>query len=411
MPVNPKSISTISRNPLDLCNRCGTCLGVCPVYDELRTEPFSPRGKIELAARIQSKEFELSHRAAEMVSMCLLCGRCVQACPAGVHGAHLYTDLRRASLLHRGMDWRKALLFKIMEHPSLMRGVARFARFGSEMAGGMPSWKSEGRSVSLPAFSRTFFGEHSPVVTPAIGKRRGRVAYFYGCATHFFFGEVGEATTRALTGAGMELVIPREQMCCGMPMITAGAYDQALHNIRRNVRLFSRLDVDAVIVDCPTCGSAFKKEIPYLLDHLGLPVEEARILSGKTRDIHEFLSDHPILAPSSSTKASHRLVVTYHDPCHLAKGQGIQEQPRKLIQSIEGLEFREMRKADACCGGGGSFQFDEPQISQSITAKKIASILETEADLVATPCPSCRMALSNFPANRHIRVVHPLELV
>jgi len=407
--ARPKS--PLSRNPLDLCNRCGTCLGVCPVYDELRTETFSPRGKIELAAGIQSKEFELSHRAAEMLSMCLLCGRCVQACPAGVHGAHLYTDLRRVFLLHKGMDWRKALLFKIMEHPYLMRGAARFARFGTELFGGLPLSKAESRSISLPAFSRTFFGERRPVVTPAIGKRRGRVAYFHGCATHFFFGQVGEAAVRALTGAGMELVIPREQMCCGMPMITTGAYEQALHNIRRNVRLFSRLDVDAVIVECPTCGIAFKKEIPYLLDHLGLPAEEARILSEKTLDIHEFLSEHPILNPSSSAKESRRLVVTYHDPCHLAKGQGIQEQPRKLIQSIEGLEFREMRKADACCGGGGSFQFDEPHISRSITEKKVASILETEADVVATPCPSCRMALSNFPAKRRIRVVHPLELI
>ena len=292
-----------------------------------------------------------------------------------------------------------------------MRGVARFARFGTDMFRGLPISKLESGTIALPPFNRTFFGERSPVVTPAIGKRRGRVAYFYGCATHFFYGEVGEATVRALTGAGMELVIPREQMCCGMPMITAGAYEQALHNIQRNVRLFSRLDVDAVIVECPTCGSAFKKEIPYLLDHLGLPSEEARILSEKTLDIHEFLSDHPILVPSSSAKGSRPLVVTYHDPCHLAKGQGIQEQPRNLIRSIEGIEFREMRKADACCGGGGSFQFDEPLISRSITEKKVASILETGADLVATPCPSCRMALSNFPAEPRIRVVHPLELL
>jgi len=411
MPENVRPSASNARNPLDQCNRCGTCLGVCPVYNELRSEPFSPRGKVELAARIQSKEFELSHRAAEMLSMCLLCGRCVQACPAGVHGAHLYTDLRRSYLLRKGMDWRKALLFKLMERPSLMRGVARFARLGSDMLGGLPFSKSDSPSMALPPFNRTFFGENRPIVTPAVGKRRGRVAYFYGCATHFFFAEVGEGTVRALTGAGMEVVIPREQMCCGMPMITAGAYDQALHNIQRNVRLFSGLDVDAVVMECPTCGSAFKKEIPYLLDHLGMPAEKARVLSAKTRDIHEFLSEHPILVPSSSPISSPGLVVTYHDPCHLAKGQGIQEQPRKLIQSVEEIEFREMRKADACCGGGGSFQFDEPNLSRSITEKKIASILETGADVVATPCPSCRMALTNCPGERRIRVVHPLELV
>ncbi len=150
---------------------------------------------------------------------------------------------------------------------------------------------------------------------------------------------------------GVEVIIPREQVCCGLPIFLAGARQMALKNIRKNIELFNRDDVDAVIVDCATCGAALKKEYAHILEEMGESPEAAQTLGRKVLDISQYLVRFDLekhLRPIQGR-------VTYHDPCHLLRSQGVKEEPRSLLKGIPGLQYVEMAGADVCCGGEGRF--------------------------------------------------------
>ena len=131
--------------------------------------------------------------------------------------------------------------------------------------------------------------QYPEIVSPDIEKV-GRVLYFVGCATNYLFEDVGRSVVTVLTRLGVEVVIPKKQMCCGLPIFMSGARDTALNNIQTNLRIFSEGNFDAVIVDCATCGSALKKEYTHILEEMGQDTKEAEALASKVLDISEYLS-------------------------------------------------------------------------------------------------------------------------
>jgi glycolate oxidase iron-sulfur subunit len=181
----------------------------------------------------------------------------------------------------------------------------------------------------------------------------------------------------------------------------------ALKNIRKNLDLFNRDDVDAVIVDCATCGAALKKEYTHILEEMGENAEPARALGKKVLDVSQYLLRFELgglLRPV-------RERVTYHDPCHLLRSQGVKEEPRSLLKRIPGLEFVEMAGADVCCGGGGTFQWEHPEVASGISRNKALAIRETGASLVASGCPGCRLQIYGNLGTEEIRVVHPVQIL
>ena len=102
--------------------------------------------------------------------------------------------------------------------------------------------------------------------------------------------------------------------------------------------------------------------------------------------------------------------VTYHDPCHLLKEQNIKEEPRQMLKSLPHVEYLEMSRADACCGGG-MFQFEHPEIAERISAGKADAVRQSGARVVASGCPCCRLTLRKALKNDSIRVCHPVELI
>jgi glycolate oxidase iron-sulfur subunit len=125
--------------------------------------------------------------------------------------------------------------------------------------------------------------------------------------------------------------------------------------------------------------------------------------------VSEFLMKGPLARPRGNVP----LRVTYHEPCHLGRGQDVKTQPRELLKSIPGVEFVEMKAADVCCGGAGSFCVTHPALSEKVGATKVESILATRADVVASGCPSCMSQLQAMLHERgvSIRVCHPVELL
>lgn len=404
------------------CIKCGLCLAACPVYAEKLAEWASPRGKVQLARHVLEGGLDITPRLREILSLCLLCGSCVAACPSGVHGDRLFSGLRWRAVQRYGLDWRKRILFQLLGRRWMADGSAKLARWARWAFGGLVEGRIQIGGLPLkgvPPFNPKPFCKAAPEVIRPEGEPRARVLYFHGCATNYLYGEVGWSVLEVLPRMGVEVRVPLEQGCCGLPIFLSGAREESLAAIEGVLRQLVVQDVDAVVVDCATCGAAFRNEYVPLLEELrelGEPVgeeliEAARELAFKTRDIMEFMDEHAHWIPQGDEDLP-TIRVTYHDPCHLGKGQGVSQGPRRVLQRLPQVELVEMEGADTCCGGGGSFQVEHPEVSLAITRRKIDRILATDAQVVATGCPGCRLTIGAHLADRgRIRVLHPVQLV
>lgn len=398
------------REEVHNCIRCGLCVNACPVYKQLYFEGASPRGKVQLIKKILEGALELSENFSRLLFTCLLCETCTVNCPSGLQPDRLMKAMRAEVYDKFGLPWQKRALFHLLSGDVLLpfclfwgRAVENPLRFllpGEGKVGTIPY-------ARLPLLNSKPLLKQFPEVIPAQGPRVGRVLYFVGCATNYLFENVGKSVIDVLTRLGIEVVIPKGQACCGLPICLSGARKMALKNIERNLELFNRTDADAVITDCATCGAALKKEYPHILEEMGANAEAAQALSSRVQDISQYLTSfdlEKVLKPV-------RRRVTYHDPCHLLRSQGVKDAPRNLLKRIPELEFVEMADADVCCGGGGTFQWEHPEVASGITSKKIQAIVETCSDQVASGCPGCRLQIHGNLGSSLIQVVHPVEIL
>ena len=407
------------------CIRCGLCLAHCPVYKEVLLEEAAPRGKVQLSRCLAEKTLELNEEVKEaFFSTCLLCGSCVANCPSGVHGDHLFSGVPWRAKQKYGIDWKKSFMFQIMANRWLMSKSAALGGWARRNFSG--PWiekklKAGALSVDrIPPFNKKAFSDTVQEVTaPKSGKAKAKVLYFHGCATNFVFGDIGNAVVDVLSRMGVEVITPKDQGCCGLPIFMSGDRETSVEIIREALKLFARADVDAVLVDCGTCGAALKNEYPHLLKDLkelgekvtDEEIKAAELLSAKTMDVTVFIDAHKDWLPKLSGSGK-KIKVTYHDPCHLVKGQKVSAQPRNILKSIPDVEYVEMAGANDCCGGGGSFQVEHAETSGKITKRKINNAEATGAQVVATCCPGCNVTIYNHldPA-KGMKTMHPVQLL
>jgi len=392
------------------CIKCGICMNACPIYKQLNVEGASPRGKVQLIKKIQEGSFEATEGFRNLLYTCLLCETCTVNCPSGVRIDRLLKYMRADIVDEFGLPWQKKLFFNLMSSDRLLPFCMFWGRaLGNPLLSLLPK---NGKAGTIPYSklprlnSRTLLSQY-PEIIPA-DKSQGRVLYFPGCATNYLFENVGHSVIKILKRMRIEVIIPKDQKCCGLPIFMSGARKMAIGNIMKNIGVFNRYGhVDAIIVDCATCGAAFKEEYVHILEEMGEDTEAAQKLHNKVMDISQYLTRVNLKKYLHHIKAH----VTYHDPCHLVRSQKIKEEPRALLKQIPGLEFTEMAGADVCCGGGGTFQLDHPEISEGITRNKVQAIKETKANIVASGCPGCRLQINGNLGNEKIQVVHPIELL
>jgi glycolate oxidase iron-sulfur subunit len=392
------------------CIRCGLCMNVCPVYRQLLYEGVSPRGKIQLIRLILEDKLDITENFSRLLGTCLLCETCAVNCPSGVKLDRLMKAMRAEVVGKFKLPWQKRAVFHLLSGSHLLPFVMSWGRtLETPLRTVLPKDLKAG-TIPLPKLPRLnhrpFMDQYPEVVRPAV-KPVGRVYYFVGCATNYISENVGHSVVRVLGRLGVEVVIPKRQTCCGFPICLAGARKPAMKNVRRNLAAFDPGSADAIVTDCATCGAALKKEYVNLLEEAGQDARKAREFGEKILDISEYLARFDFEGMLRPVKDR----VTYHDPCHLVRTMGVKEEPRSLLRRIPGLEFVEMAGADVCCGGGGTFQMDHPELASGITKNKIQSILDTCAQTVATGCPGCRLQIHGNLENEEIRVLHPVELL
>jgi glycolate oxidase iron-sulfur subunit len=399
------------------CVHCGLCLSFCPTYVELGTEMDSPRGRIATMRSLHEGRFDLDDEVVRHLDLCLGCRACETACPSGVHYGELIEGVRpfieqnyQRPLPERLKRWA---INNIFPKPLGMRLFALVFKFGASLGlGRLARWQK------FPSQLRYWCGllperENISSATlreryPAIGEKRYTVALLSGCVMPAMFGATNEATVKVLRHNGCEVVVPQDQVCCGALLLHNGDKTAALDLARRNIDVFSRFEVDALLINAAGCG-AMMKEYGELFRRDSAYHSRAEALAAKMKDVAEFLGSIPLKTPSREIRAK----ATYHDACHLAHGQGVREQPRSLLRKIPGLQLTELHESDWCCGSAGTYNLTEPEMARRLLNRKIANIQATETDLVVTGNPGCLMQIRAGLQQRGLptKVVHTVDLL
>jgi glycolate oxidase iron-sulfur subunit len=385
------------------CMQCGKCRSVCPVFKELGNEIYVARGKNKLAEKLVSGDLQITSRIKEAINECLNCKTCSTNCPAGVSPEHVVLRLRWYITTQEGLGFFKALIFRQLlwrKWPitlaAMLVAVAQRALFGigpkNPVRHLFPLFGFSKRRFFPQMALRSAQSRH-PEVTPAKTARstgkRGRVGYFTGCAGNLIYTGVVDATVDILTAYGYEVVIPKAQKCNGTPVLANGDYEGAKRLMQHNFDTFQAYDLDAIVVACSSCGMALKKEIKLFVEQS----EELQRFTAKVFDINEFIDQNLAIKPEELGPLPYR--VSYHDPCHMVRGQKISAEPRRLLQQIPGIEFKEMRDAAVCCGSAGSYCLTHYSTAIAINNHKVRNIQEAEIDFVATACPTCVMHIQD----------------
>ena len=403
------------------CNRCGFCLSVCPTYKAQGTEDASPRARIQLIDFFADHKVGSSEKLQEIISKCLMCGSCANICPSGINHPERYVRMREQMIRDHGDRTEIKSLVYLLAKESRIRRAVGAAKMAQKIVPKVFAQKYKLGNIALKQFpvlnkvpfrsvSRTQTGARpEQKLNPASGLKYGRVVYFTGCATNYLFDDTGFAVLDILEHMGMEVIIPDTQTCCGIPMLYHGGREKMKKNLVTNLDCLDARKIDAVIVDCPTCGSALKNEYPKLATAFGLDQDRANRVAEKVVDISTFIMAHAQSEDFAQTGETVR--VTYHQPCHLRNHMPTPASAQALLNALKDVEYTPASDMDSCCGGGGTFFYEYPDVSKGIATKKVANAKATGADLWVTDCPVCRINLGGYlddPAG--LTVVHPARL-
>ena len=351
------------------CMKCGNCQAVCQVYAHLKDEKGTARGKLAIIEALAQGNINRSPHLKRILQNCLNCYSCMAECPSKVEIEEIFNKAKGkivyGSLLER-------LKLKLINKTLLTKvpNIFSFSRWAKKH--------------------------------PPLKNAKKQIGFYYGCMVDLFNIDLGKSVVKFLEKNGFEVVLAPQQRCCGIPLIYLGGNELAKDLALANAQLFK--DVDTIVTVCPTCGHALKNLYKKLL-----PKTVADEFCRKVQDISVFLVNNIDLAKLGKKN----IKVTYHDPCHLNKSQGIREEPRKILRAISGLRLIEMKDASACCGFGGTFSFTHKKLASKIGKQKAKNIKATGADIVASACPGCQMHIGNILRQEKMsqKVVHWLELL
>jgi Fe-S oxidoreductase len=349
-PENPEAVKKIKL--LDLQELIGYALGI---YDPSSTEkPFEikPYKSANPPAEIDNSEFNINEYLTDDVLdktfSCTTCQKCTEICLTGHPTAHRMEGFRR-ELVKLGLGPEK--------HQKIVNNLEATGNvFGEEQA------ISEGDATEA------------------------EVIYFPGCVAKYRMNKLKDATTEIFKALGVKYVIPEDIVCCGSVLFRSG--NDPSEFVKKNSEIFGD---KKVVVSCAGCFSTFKH------DYQDINVQH----------LSEFLLDKLDDLNLSELKA----IVTYHDPCHLGRGSGVYDAPRKVINAIPGVEFKEFehcREGSDCCGAGGGVKSAKPELANDLGKKRADQAKEMGVDVILSACPFCEL---NLGENSDLKSMDVCELL
>ncbi|HEX3032639.1 MAG TPA: heterodisulfide reductase-related iron-sulfur binding cluster, partial [Bacillota bacterium] len=404
------------------CIRCASCLNVCPVYQMVGGHVYGDiyAGGIGV---ILTSFVNSDKEADKLQELCIACGRCKEVCPGKVPVTDLIVELRDRLTEKRELPGIPKFIFdKVMSNRKVFHSMLRLAALGQKpLTLGAPTMRhlplfglTEFRS--LPAIATKPFRDLIKNYEQRVPANAPQIQFFIGCATDFAYPGIGMAALKVLNHLGYRVNLAREQSCCGTPARYMGDLKTARKLAKENIAAMEAFGDQPIVGVCPTCIGSLAHDYVDLFEDEPQWAERARKISQQVIEFTRFLSLLPEeqrqLLPFGQGEPN-SLKVTYHDSCHLKRNLGISEEPRQLLRSIPGYEFTEMAYPDRCCGCGGSFSLKFPELSAPILAKKLETVQETGADVLAVACPGCLMQLKGGldKQGSAVKVKHVAELV
>ncbi|MGD1717058.1 (Fe-S)-binding protein [Dapis sp. BLCC M172] len=420
-----------SQNPpdqelIDTCVHCGFCLSTCPSYRVIGKEMDSPRGRIYAMDAINKGEASFNQTTSQHFDTCLGCLACVTTCPSGVQYDKLIAATRPQveRNIPRSLPDKliRNLIFNLFPYPNRLRplliplfvyqklGISKLIR-GSKLLEKISPRLAAMESI-LPEITVDSFDNNYPTIVPAQGEKRYRVGLILGCVQRIFFSPVNMATIRVLTANGCEVVIPKSQGCCAALPEHQGQTEQAHTMAKQMIDSFANTGVDAVIINAAGCGHTLK-EYGHILQDDSEYCEKAKEFSNQVKDVQEFLANVGLTSKLSSLTEDEELNIVYQDACHLLHGQKISLEPRKLLQQIPGVKLREPIDAALCCGSAGIYNMLQPEIADELGQQKAENLLNTGAELIASPNPGCSLQIKKHLElqGKKMTLMHPMELL
>lgn len=344
------------------CAGCGYCIDECTQYSGRGWESQSPRGKWSLLKMVADGKTDITQSDVSTFLSCTTCELCTEKCQLELPIEPSWFKLRGQLVQDEGYHTLPA--FQIMAASSLKeRNV--WAHY------------SKNRDEWVPDDIREYIKEKSDI------------AYFPGCTASFVEQDIAISTARLLKKAGVEYsYLGKEEACCGIPMLMSGKWDVFEEIMDHNIAAMKKLGATTIVTSCPACRLVWEtfykrftldrgEDYPFKAKHYSEVIAE-KIADGS------FVPEHTMEG-----------VITYHDPCHMGRAGGIYEEPRELLKSIPGIDFREMeynRDRSHCCGSVLTL-VENPDTAARIGKIRLDEAVDAGADTIITACPCCRVQL------------------
>jgi fumarate reductase (CoM/CoB) subunit B len=332
--------------PLRSCIECLCCVSVCPAMDVTNfLGPAAMRQEMRLALDPRDSRDRITDSVKDGLFTCTSCQACWKVCPKDIEIPGKAIEKLRAFANKKGLT--------LPRHQEVAALV-----------------KETGRSVTR--IEPTFLEQVGEVLEP-YGTRtpKATMGFFVGCMYNMRLPKTALDAMEVLRRNGIHIIIPKEQVCCGSPLIRTGQLDILDALKRKNIETFRSQGIDTVMTMCAGCGSTLKndyKNPPFTI-----------------MDINEVLTKYGIEPPAHLP-----IRATYHDPCHLLRGQGIREQPRQLIRQVVDL----VEMPAICCGSGGGVKSGMPDEAAALGKRRGEEIQKTGADIVISSCPFCEFHIA-----------------
>jgi len=357
-PIVPDREKAELIKPLRSCIECFCCISVCPAMDVTQFDgPAAMRQELRLELDPRDRKDRVTEAVSHGLFACTSCQACWKVCPKGIEIPGKAIEKLRALANKKGLT-----LPRHLEVAQLVRETGR----------------------SIVRTGSTFL-EDSPDTIEPDGPVKATVGFFVGCMYNGRLPATARDAMEVLKRNGIRVVIPKEQVCCGSPLIRTGQIGFVDTLKKRNIDAFVSRNLDTVLTMCAGCGSTLKRDYktPF-----------------RVMDINEVLTKFGIEPPARLP-----VKVTYHDPCHLLRGQGIRDEPRELITQVADL----VEMPSVCCGSGGGVRSGMPEVAAALAENRKKEIERTGADIVVSSCPFCEFHIMEH-TDRPVRNITSLIL-
>lgn len=334
-------------------------IGVCPIYDVLRFDHYTSRGRNTIAKYLLDEVIEYNQDLADdVIYRCLGCRACEEICTPTLLPSLKPIENMKIVQAMREDCWNRGLVpEKLKETVAKILDPEIGNPFGLEKESRM-DWTEE---LDLP--------------------KQAEVLYFAGCAASYQNQNTPEAVIKILQQAGQEVTyLGNEELCCGQQLVWMGDMENARKNAQELINRIQETGAKKVIFSCAGCFNTFKKDYKNLGLSLPFSVEHLSRFFG------------PILRKLDA-KDKFQNKVTYHDPCHLGRHGNEYKTPRKILKKLgtEIIEMERNKREAWCCGAGsgGTCLINYPELNQEIRSRRIKEAEETGAEILVSPCPMC----------------------